>query len=64
MSKPTFADKPVTEVPIAHIREQLHNAEIDIAEATMRRDALRLVLDIRERQEFHRTMKLIAKFYA
>jgi hypothetical protein len=54
---------PVTIVPIAHIREQLRNAEIDIAESTMRRDALRLILDLREHQELDRTRKIIEKIY-
>ncbi|WP_250519470.1 hypothetical protein [Caballeronia sp. NCTM1] len=57
-------DLPVTVVPLAHIREQLRNAEIDIAEATMRRDALRLILDLREQQELNRTRAIIEKFYA
>jgi hypothetical protein len=55
---------PVTVVPLSHIREQLRNAEIDIAEATMRRDALRLILDLREHQELNRTRAIIEKFYA
>jgi hypothetical protein len=54
---------PVTIVPIAHIREQLRNAEIDIAESTMRRDALRLILDLREIQELNRTRAIIEKIY-
>lgn len=54
---------PVTIVPLAHIREQLRNAEIDIAESTMRRDALRLILDLREQHERNRTREIIAKIY-
>jgi hypothetical protein len=54
---------PVTIVPLSHIREQLRNAEIDIAESTMRRDALRLILDLREQEELNRTRKIIAKIY-
>lgn len=54
---------PVTIVPLSHIREQLRNAEIDIAESTMRRDALRLILDLREQQERNRTREIIAKIY-
>jgi hypothetical protein len=30
----------------------------------MRRDALRLILDLRERDELNRTRAIIAKFYA
>jgi hypothetical protein len=54
---------PVTIVPLSHIREQLRNAEIDIAESTMRRNALRLILDLREQQERNRTREIIAKIY-
>jgi hypothetical protein len=57
------ADMPVAIVPLSHIREQIRNAEIDIAEATMRRDMLRLVLDIRERAELNRTREIIEKIY-
>jgi hypothetical protein len=56
--------QPVTVVSIEHIREQLRIAEIDIAEATMRRDALRLILDLREIPHRNRTREIIAKFYA
>ena len=56
--------QPVTVVPLAHIREQLRIAEIDIAEATMRRDALRLILDLREIPHRNRTREIIEKFYA
>ena len=55
---------PVTVVPIAEIRKQLRIAEIDIAEAQIRRNALRVILDIREKQELDRTRQIIAKFYA
>jgi hypothetical protein len=41
----------------------LRNAEIDIAESTMRRDALRLILDLREIQELNRTRAIIEKIY-
>jgi hypothetical protein len=54
---------PVTIVSIAHIREQLRIAEIDIAESTMRRDSLRLILDLREIQELNRTRAIIEKIY-
>jgi hypothetical protein len=57
-------DLPVTVVSIDHIREQLRIAEIDIAEATMRRDALRLILDLRELPHRNRTREIIEKFYA
>jgi hypothetical protein len=57
------SDMPVTIVPLSHIREQLRNAEIDIAEATFRRDSLRLILDLREHQELDRTRKIIEKIY-
>jgi hypothetical protein len=50
---------PVTVVSISHIREQIRQAEIDIAESTMRRDALRLILDLRERDELERTRKIL-----
>jgi hypothetical protein len=56
--------QPVTIVSIEHIREQLRIAEIDIAEATMRRDALRLILDLREIPHRNRTREIIEKFYA
>jgi hypothetical protein len=56
--------QPVTVVSIEHIREQLRIAEIDIAEATMRRDALRLILDLREIPHRNRTREIIEKFYA
>jgi hypothetical protein len=55
---------PVIIVPLSHIREQIRIAEIDIAEATMRRDALRLILDLREIPNRNRTNEIIAKFYA
>ena len=55
---------PVTLVPISHIREQIRLAEIDIAEATFRRDSLRLILDIREIGELNKTREIIAKIYA
>lgn len=55
--------QPVTVVPLTHIREQIRQAEIDIGEATMRRDALRLILDLREIQELNRTRAIIEKFY-
>jgi hypothetical protein len=55
---------PVTQVPLASIREQLRHAEIDIAESTMRRDALRLILELREHDELNRTKAVIAKIYA
>jgi hypothetical protein len=56
--------QPVTVVSIEHIREQLRIAEIDIAEATFRRDSLRLILDLREIPHRNRTAAIIAKFYA
>jgi hypothetical protein len=59
-----FEHVPVTQVPLDVIREQIRQAEIDIAESTMRRDALRLILDLRERDELNRTRAIIAKFYA
>jgi hypothetical protein len=59
-----FEHVPVTQVPLDVIREQIRRAEIDIAESTMRRDALRLILDLRERDELNRTRAIIAKFYA
>jgi hypothetical protein len=55
---------PVTVVPLSHIREQLRNAEIDIAESTMRRDALRLILDLREIQELKRSYNgIVSRYY-
>ena len=59
-----FEHVPVTLVPLDIIREQIRQAEIDIAESTMRRDALRLILDLRERDELNRARAIIAKFYA
>jgi hypothetical protein len=59
-----FEHVPVTQVPLDVIREQIRQAEIDIAESTMRRDALRLILDLRERDELNRARAIIAKFYA
>lgn len=62
--------KPVIAVSLEHIREQIRIAEIDVAEATMRRDMLRFILDLRqqddpiEQKHLHRTRELIAKFYA
>jgi hypothetical protein len=58
-----FEHVPVTQVPLDIIREQIRQAEIDIAESTMRRDALRLILDLREQEELNRTRKIIAKIY-
>jgi hypothetical protein len=55
--------QPVTLVPLAHIREQIRQAEIDIGEAIMRRDALRLILDLREAQERNRTRAVMQKIY-
>ena len=54
---------PVTIVPIQYIREQLRIAEIDVAEATMKRDSLRLILELREIPHRNRTAEIIAKFY-
>jgi hypothetical protein len=54
-----FEHVPVTQVPLDVIREQIRQAEIDIAESTMRRDALRLILDLRERDELERTRKIL-----
>lgn len=56
-----FENVPVTVVPLDVIREQIRTAEIDIAEATMRRDTLRLVLDLREHDEMRRTRAIIEK---
>jgi hypothetical protein len=58
-----FEHMPVTVVPLDIVREQIRQAEIDIAESTMRRDALRLILDLREQEELNRTRKIIAKIY-
>jgi hypothetical protein len=58
-----FEHVPVTQVPLDVIREQIRQAEIDIAESTMRRDALRLILDLRERDELNRTRAIIKKCY-
>jgi hypothetical protein len=55
-----FEHVPVTQVPLDIIREQLRSAELDIAEATMRRDTLRLVLDLREQDELQRTRKILS----
>jgi hypothetical protein len=57
------SDMPVIIVPLSHIREQIRIAEIDIAESTMRRDALRLILDLREIQELNRTRAIIETIY-
>ena len=63
-------DLPVTVVSIEHIRDQIRIAEIDIAEATMRRDGLRFILEVRqkddpiEQEHLNRTRAIIAKFYA
>jgi hypothetical protein len=54
-----FEHVPVTQVPLDVIREQIRQAEIDIAESTMRRDALRLILDLRERDELERARKIL-----
>lgn len=54
-----FEHMPVTQVPLDVIREKVRQAEIDIAEATMRRDTLRLVLDLREHDELERTRKIL-----
>jgi hypothetical protein len=59
-----FEHVPVTQVPLDVIREQIRSAEYDIAEATMRRDSLRLILDLREKQELDRTRAIIEKIYA
>ena len=59
-----FEHVPVTLVPLDIIREQIRSAELDIAEATMRRDSLRLILDLREKQELDRTRAIIEKIYA
>lgn len=55
--------QPVTVVPMSHIREQIRHAELDIAEATFRRDSLRLILDLREAQERNRTHAVMQKIY-
>ena len=62
--------KPVIAVSLDHIREQIRIAEIDVAEATMRRDMLRFILELRqqddpiEQEHLNRTRQIIAKFYA
>ena len=67
--KPLDDTLPVTVVSLEHIREQIRAAEIDVGEATMRRDALRLVLSIREKDDpveqmhLNRTRDLIKKIY-
>lgn len=55
-----FEHVPVTVVPLDIIREQIRSAEYDIAEATMKRDMLRLVLDLREQDELQRTRKILS----
>jgi hypothetical protein len=61
---------PVITVSLEHIREQIRIAEIDVAEATMRRDMLRFILELRqqddpmEQDHLNRTRAIIAKFYA
>jgi hypothetical protein len=61
---------PVIAVSLEHIREQIRIAEIDVAEATMRRDMLRFILELRqqddpiEQDHLNRTRAIIAKFYA
>jgi hypothetical protein len=59
-----FEHVPVTQVPLDIIREQIRGAELDIAEATFKRDSLRLILDLREKQELDRTRAIIEKIYA
>jgi hypothetical protein len=59
-----FEHVPVTLVPLDIIREQIRTAEIDIAEATMRRDSLGLILHLREMQELARTRSVMAKIYS
>lgn len=59
-----FEHVPVTIAPIDIIREQIRQAEIDIAEATFKRDSLRLILDLREKQELDRTREVMAKIYS
>jgi hypothetical protein len=58
-----FEHVPVTLVPLDIIREQIRTAEIDIAEATMRRDSLGLILHLREMQELARTRAIIEKCF-
>jgi hypothetical protein len=58
-----FAHMPVMQVPLEQIREQLRTAELDVLEATMRRDGLRFIVDLREQQELNRTREVIAKIY-
>ena len=61
--------QPVTVLSIEHIRRQIRIAEIDVAEATMRRDSLRFILEVRqkddpsEQEHLNRTRSIIAKFY-
>jgi hypothetical protein len=61
---------PVIAVSLDHIREQIRIAEIDVAEATMRRDMLRFILELRQQDDpveqahRNRTAAIIAKFYA
>jgi hypothetical protein len=59
-----FEHVPVTLVPLDIIREQIRTAEIDIAEATFKRDSLRLILDLREHDELQRTRSVMAKIYS
>jgi hypothetical protein len=59
-----FEHVPVIQVPLGIIREQIRSAEIDIAEATFKRDSLRLILDLREHDELRRTRSVMAKIYS
>jgi hypothetical protein len=50
--------------PTSDVRQQLKDAEIAILEATMRRDMLRLIVEMRDAQELRRTRSILQKICA
>ena len=60
-----FAHLPLIDHPTHDIRSQLRDAELDVLEATMRRDMLSLILEMRERQDvdLNRVRAFIKKIY-
>jgi hypothetical protein len=59
-----FQHLPMIDHPTSDVRQQLKDAEIAILEATMRRDMLRLIVEMRDAQDLRRTRSILEKICA
>jgi hypothetical protein len=59
-----FSHLPMIDHPTSDVRQQLRDAEIAILEATMRRDMLRLIVEMRDAQDLRRTRSILQKICA